>query len=99
MTAFEVARDASEHGFAVIPTHTVFGRLCSCGDRGCSSPGKHPRTARGVHEATSDERALLHWHERWPDSNWALACGERVAVLDIDSKAGADPREVIDEHE
>jgi putative DNA primase/helicase len=31
-----------ELGFRCIPLHHVQGTQCSCGDPGCSSPGKHP---------------------------------------------------------
>jgi len=61
--------------------------------------GKLPLTPHGFKDATTDEQQLLHWHERHPAANWALACGDRVSVVDVDSKAGADPREIIDEHE
>ena len=61
--------------------------------------GKTPLTPHGFKDATTDEQQLLHWHERHPAANWALACGDRVSVVDVDSKAGADPREIIDEHE
>jgi hypothetical protein len=95
--AFEAARAFATHGFRVFPVHTVFDGRCSCG-RDCSSPGKHPRTKRGVTDATTDERALLRWHDDFPDANWATACGDRFAVVDIDSKAGADPEEVTVAH-
>lgn len=61
--------------------------------------GKRPLTPHGFKDATTDERKLLHWHDRHPDADWALACGDRVSIVDIDSKGGADPREIIDEHE
>ena len=58
--------------------------------------GKKPLTKNGWHDATRDERTILTWWERWPDANIGVACGPSgIAVLDVDSKAGADPREVI----
>ena len=61
--------------------------------------GKRPLTPHGFKDATTDERQLLHWHDRSPDADWALACGDLVSIVDIDSKAGADPREIIDQYE
>ncbi len=96
--AFEVARDLAGHGLPVFPLHHVIDGRCSCGDAGCGSPGKHPRTGDGFKSATTDERILLRWDHKFPDANWALACGNRVAVVDIDPKTGADPREIIHEY-
>lgn len=94
--AFETARDFAQHGHPVFAAHTVGddGAGCSCG-RDCGSPAKHPRTRNGLKDATTDERVLLAWDARFPGSNWAVACGDRFSVLDIDPKHGADPHEVI----
>jgi hypothetical protein len=98
-SAFESARDFAEHGLRVLPVHTAIDGRCSCGKGACDSPGKHPRTANGLKDASADERALLTWNDRWPGANWALACGAHVSVIDIDSKAGADPSEIIPDYE
>ena len=96
--AFENARGAAANGLRVFPTHTVADGRCSCG-RECNSPGKHPRTANGLKDASADERQLLQWNDRWADANWAVACGSNVSVIDIDTKAGADPTEIISDYE
>ena len=98
-TAFETAQDFAAHDLPVFPTHTVIDGRCSCGKQDCSSPGKHPRTPNGHKQATTDEGTLLHWNDQWPDANWALACGGFVSVIDIDTKAGADPAEIIGDYE
>lgn len=96
--AFETAREFAKHGMPVMPVHAVHDGRCLCGKPDCPHPGKHPKTDHAYQDATTDERELLDWNERWPDANWALACGaSNVAVVDIDSKAGADPDEVIPE--
>ncbi len=94
-SAFEAARDFAEHGLPVFPVHTAVDGRCSCGKKACDRRGKHPRTQNGLDAASTDERALLAWNDRWPDANWALACGTHASVIDIDSKAGADPSEVL----
>ena len=97
--AFETARDFAAHELGVFPTHSInAGGCCTCGKRAeCKTAGKHPLTAEGVKDATCDERQLLQWDGKSPLANWAVAC-DRVAVVDIDSKFGADPREVISEY-
>ena len=96
--AFETARDFAEHGFAVFPVHGVVDGRCTCGKPDCGSPGKHPRTRDGFKSATIDERKLLHWNDQYPDANYGVACGASFSVVDIDSKAGADPNELMVEH-
>jgi hypothetical protein len=62
----------------------------------CKPHGKEPLTKNGWQDATRDESKILHWWDRWPDANIAVACGPSgIVALDIDSKHGADPREVL----
>ncbi len=64
----------------------------------CRARGKNPLTENGWHDAVRDERQILRWWDRHPDANIAIACEQSaIDVLDIDSKHGADPREVIPE--
>src|SRR5215472_14081965 len=53
--------------------------------------GKLPLTPHGVKDATRDERAILHWPDRYgADFNIAVATGAPgPAVLDIDDPAAA----------
>lgn len=62
----------------------------------CKPRRKEPLTVSGFKNATVDERTILHWWDRRPDANVGVACGASgIVVLDIDSKQGADPREII----
>jgi len=62
----------------------------------CKARGKEPLTPNGWHDATRDERTILQWWDRWPDANIGVACGPSgIGVADMDSKAGADPRELL----
>jgi hypothetical protein len=46
---------------------------------------KEPLTAHGVKDATTDTAAIARWVDRWPDANWAVACGAPgPQVLDVD---------------
>jgi hypothetical protein len=96
--AFKTAREFAENKLPVFPTYGVVDGRCSCG-KDCESPGKHPLTPNGFKDATTEERALLRWNQRWPDANWAVACGDKFAVVDIDSKNGADAAVLLDEHD
>ncbi len=77
----EAALNLAENGYHVFP---------------CRPRRKEPMTGRGFHDATRDERTILHAWDRAPDANVGVACGASgINVLDVDTKYGADPREVI----
>jgi hypothetical protein len=64
----------------------------------CNPRGKTPLTRNGFKDASIDKRRILHAWDRVPDANVGIACGaSNIVVLDIDAKAGADPREIIDQ--
>jgi hypothetical protein len=56
---------------------------------------KTPLIKRWQDRATRDRKTIEDWAKRWPDANWAWACGHAVpgggffAVVDLD-KHGAD---------
>lgn len=76
----------------IAPCHSIVqgpaGPACSCGKTSCKSPGKHPRTRRGLLDATDDVDQIRQWWTRWQDANIALATGSGLAVFDIDGEQG-----------
>lgn len=80
-------------GWHVFPVHTpVRGGGCSCGGDTCGSIGKHPRTAHGVKDATTDPEQIRAWWTEWPTANIGVATGRisGIVVLDIDPRNGGD---------
>ena len=82
----------AHRGWPVIPIHAIDGGRCTCGDADCKSPGKHPRTAHGLNEATTGEAAIRRWWGRWADANVAMVTGARsvIFVVDVDPRHGGD---------
>jgi hypothetical protein len=78
------------HGWPVVPLHTPRPQGCSCGERGCGSPGKHPRTRRGLHDATTDPNHVRRLWDRWPDANIGVTTGgtSGLVVVDVDLPDG-----------
>ena len=76
----------AEAGFPVFPVHWATLGVCSCGDSGCKSKGKHPRTRNGSHDATCDVAQIRSWWSAWPDASIGLATGRAsgIFVVDID---------------
>ena len=77
-------------GWPVLPVHSSSRGVCSCGAGDCGSPGKHPVTARGVHDASVGPAQLRRWWQRYPDANVAVATGgaTRLLVVDVDRTTG-----------
>lgn len=85
-----VALRYAEHGWPVLPLHTPGPQGCSCTTVGCGSPGKHPRTSRGLHDASTEPDQVRAWWTRWPQANVGVATGasSRLLVFDIDLPDG-----------
>ena len=74
-------------GFRVLPLNSIRAGACTCGDTDCRSPGKHPLTAHGATEASSDEMTIRGWWSKWPTANIGLAMGDAGCVaLDVDTR-------------
>lgn len=74
---------------------------CACFDaQNCGSPGKHPRTKRGLTDASSDLDWAKTWWSMWPDANIGMPAGANgLAVIDIDpGHGGADTIAVLDQY-
>ena len=82
----------ARHGWPVLPLHTAQPGRCSCGRSGCTSIGKHPRTAHGLKDATTDECVIrARWAQR-PTANVGVVTGSTsgLVVLDIDPRHRGD---------
>jgi hypothetical protein len=78
-------------GFPVVPMHTAQpGGGCTCPDRGCPDPGKHPRLRGWQRLAAVDPAVAGEWWRRWPGANLGLATGRRFDVLDLDGAQGME---------
>jgi hypothetical protein len=89
-TQLDAALRYAARGWAVFPCHEPADGRCSCGRTDCSSPAKHPRTARGLHDATHDPAVIASWWQRWPTANVAVRTGAAsdLVVLDVDPDHG-----------
>jgi putative DNA primase/helicase len=85
-------------GWPVVPLYSVEHGTCACASgRSCAHPGKHPRTANGVHNATTNRKRIKAWLEKWPKANFGIATGRRsgIFVLDVDGKIGKASLETL----
>ncbi len=62
----------------------------------CADPehsiGKHPRTAHGLSDATTDAEQIEKWWNLWPTANLAIRTGADAGLwgLDVDPRHGGD---------
>jgi len=87
------ARLYAQRGWPVFPVHIPVRGTCSCGKPGCHNIGKHPWTAHGFTDATTDmEQIRLWWEFDHPVSNIGIRTGQesKLVVLDIDPRHGGD---------
>lgn len=87
----------AELGWMVFPLHSIRQRaeddgrfVCTCGDAGCASPGKHPAHAykSAIERATNDvETVTRWWKDRSKPRNVGVRTGRasRIVVIDIDA--------------
>jgi hypothetical protein len=103
-TPLEAALAYARRGWPVFPLHHPDPhRGCSCIDAlKCRSPGKHPRTRKGLKDATTDEAQIRRWWELYPLANVGLAMGRKsgLVALDVDPRSGGDASlcELIEAH-
>ena len=99
-TAEELVANAVAYaaaGFSVVPLHSPNGVGCDCHEPDCPSPAKHPRTAHGLTDATTDEAAIRRWWSMWPSANVGVVLPAEYVVVDVDVEevsAALDGREL-----
>ena len=91
----ESALSYARMGWPVFPAHSVDSKgECSCGERDCNSKGKHPRTTRGLTDATTDLATVAGWWTRWPSANIGVRTGRvgdrYLVALDVDPRHEGD---------
>ena len=69
----------------VLPLHSIVDGQCSCDNPKCDSPGKHPRTAHGLKDATILEITAREYWAKWPDANIGVRT-DGLIVLDFDPR-------------
>jgi hypothetical protein len=87
VSEFEAAaRSYAKRGWQVIPLHSIHDGQCTCGKADCSSPGKHPRTANGLKDATADTYQIRDWGRKWSNASVGIVTGAAsgLVVVDVD---------------
>ncbi len=98
-----VARPSATHPVPAGEPPGGWALGCSCGDRACAQPGKHPLgklVPHGLTDATTNRARVLAWWTAHPLANVGLATGHLFDVLDLDGPHGvAALRAFADQHQ
>lgn len=90
----EAALSYLARGWSVVPGHGVLeGGLCTCRQKDCDRPGKHPRVKWSeFRERRATEAELRRWFGRWKDASVIVITGKisGLVVLDVDPRHGGD---------
>lgn len=91
---YDAALELVWEGAAVLPLHTPTRSIragCSCMRMGCGkTAGKHPRTARGLLDATDDAETVASWWRCWPLANVGVRPRPGQIVVDVDPRNNGD---------
>jgi hypothetical protein len=85
----------ARQGYHVLPLRSVVkDGSCDCGRTECledpTKRAKHPRTANGWKDASSDEDTIRAWWRTWPTANVGIATVNGLVVVDVDPRHGGD---------
>ena len=93
MERIEIAKKYIARGWPVLPVFEPNGLgKCSCGRSDCKNPGKHPRTLKGLKDASVELVPILEWWRAHPDANIGILTGREsgIVAVDIDPRHGGD---------
>lgn len=81
---------AKKMGWPIIPLHSIDSDgKCTCGNKKCSSPGKHPMVKSGINNASTEIEEIKKFWKKNPNANIGIATGKKkIVVLDIDGEEG-----------
>jgi hypothetical protein len=80
----------AEAGCPVIPLHGHKQGRCTCGDPDCTKRGRHPRTKRGIADATTDPDKIKRMWRKWPKAKIGIVVGGpgKVVALRTEGQTG-----------
>lgn len=95
----EAALSYAARGWPIVPLHAMTDKIprplgeppgygCDCHNPKCKSPGKHPRTKRGLSDASTNPATIAEWWRHWPTANVGIVTGAAAGIVVID----IDPR-------
>jgi hypothetical protein len=89
MNIYTTAIHYASKGWSVLPVHSFIDGCCTCGNKLCRSPAKHPLTPNGFKDASTDPGIIRRWlDDTEGKANLGIATGNGLLVVDVDPKSG-----------
>jgi Bifunctional DNA primase/polymerase, N-terminal len=80
---------AVEHRVAVVSSHGLRKKLCTCGNEDCERPAAHPGTPHGLEDATTDPAVITAFWTQWPKAKVIIATGlEGIIAVTVKGSKG-----------
>jgi Bifunctional DNA primase/polymerase, N-terminal len=85
-----LALQYAQEGVPVVPLHGIKDGHCTCGDDYCDRSGKHPRTKRGIKDATTDPAEIERLWAKRPNAKIGIVMGGpgKVVALRTEGQTG-----------
>jgi ParB-like chromosome segregation protein Spo0J len=85
-----LALQYAQEGVPVVPLHGINDGHCTCGDDYCDRSGKHPRTKRGIKDATTDPAEIERLWAKRPKAKIGIVMGGpgKVVALRTEGQTG-----------
>jgi hypothetical protein len=92
---------ADQHRVAVVASHGIKKKRCTCNVPDCERPGAHPRTPNGLQDATTDLNPIDVFWEKWPKAKVIIATGLQgvIAVTVKGTKGKLALKKILGEDE
>ena len=91
LAALPAVLSYAQRGRRMFPVHTTDADgHCSCRKADCDRAGKHPRTAHGLKDATTNAAMIQVWDRQYPGCNWAVATGPESQIFAVDIDPGGE---------
>jgi hypothetical protein len=88
LSQLQVACLCASHA-AVVSSHGLKNKQCTCGNEDCKRPGKHPGTPHGLQDATTDLKLIEKFWTQWPKAKVIIATGvEDVLAVTVRVQKG-----------
>jgi Bifunctional DNA primase/polymerase, N-terminal len=77
------------HRVAVVSSHGLRKKLCTCGNEDCERPAAHPGTPHGLQDATTDPAVITAFWTQWPKAKVIIATGlEGIIAVTVKGSKG-----------
>jgi len=80
LTTTQVAALCTSHGLPVVPSHGIKDGRCTCDNKKCKHPGRHPWTIDDQELTTTDHNIVFELWDLWPKAKVIVVTGQQGII-------------------